>query len=179
MTRLSALLLMLLLTAALAFACGDDDEEDVPDENEQTATASPQAGGEETDDSQEPIVTAPATPPELDGEVVTTDSGLQYIDVVVGTGDAPTNTSSVVVHYTGWLAADGTKFDSSVDRGEPAQFPAGNLIPGFTEGLLGMKEGGTRRLIIPAELGYGAGGSPPVIPPNADLIFDVQLITVI
>jgi peptidylprolyl isomerase len=179
MIRLTALLLALLLVTAGAFACGDDDEEDIPEDNETTAASSPADGEEETDDATVPAMTAPATPPEIDGEVITTDSGLQYIEITEGTGNMPTMASAVVVHYTGWLEADGTKFDSSVDRGEPASFQMNGVIPGFSEGLLTMKEGGKRRLIIPPELGYGAAGSPPVIPPNATLIFDIELITVI
>ena len=178
MIRLTPLLLVLLLMAT-ALACGDDDEEDVPEDNEQTATASVADGEAETDDATAPAMTAPATPPEIDGEVITTDSGLQYIEITEGTGAMPTTASSVVVHYTGYLEADGSKFDSSVDRGQQASFEVGGVIPGFAEGLLTMKEGGKRRLIIPPELGYGAAGSPPVIPPNATLIFDVELITVI
>ena len=179
MRRLRGALLLVIVVIAIGFACGDDDEEDVPD-NDETLTASPQDGGEETDvTTEEPRVTAPASPPELDGEVITTESGLQYIEIEEGSGRAPTEASTVIIHYTGWLAADGTKFDSSVDRGQQASFPLNRVIAGFAEGILTMKEGGTRRLIIPSELGYGAAGSPPVIPPDADLIFDVELITVI
>ena len=112
-------------------------------------------------------------------------SGLQKIDVVVGTG-AEARSGSVQVHYTGWLhdpsQADGhgKKFDSSVGRGQPFEFRlgAGQVIRGWDEGVAGMKEGGKRTLIIPPEMGYGARGAGGVIPPNATLVFDVELVKV-
>lgn len=121
---------------------------------------------------------APSTPPEVSGEIITTESGLQYIDIREGTGAQPTTADKVQIWYTGWLQSDGTKFDSAVDRGIPAVFDVTGVIDGFTEGLLGMKEGGIRRLIIPPELGYGdqQQGS---IPPGSTLIFDVELLMVI
>jgi FKBP-type peptidyl-prolyl cis-trans isomerase len=110
-----------------------------------------------------------------DGE----EGGLEIIDIEVGTGDSPQPGQTVVVHYTGWLA-DGTKFDSSLDRGQPFEFVlgAGRVIAGWDEGLASMKVGGQRRLIIPPELGYGEQGYPPVIPPNAQLIFDIELLEI-
>jgi peptidylprolyl isomerase len=117
------------------------------------------------------------------GKVVTTPSGLKIIDTKVGTG-APCNPGQIcVMHYTGWLyqnGAKGQKFDSSVDRGEPFEFPLGKhqVIAGWEEGVAGMKVGGKRTLIIPPELGYGARGAGGVIPPNATLIFDVELLNV-
>lgn len=110
---------------------------------------------------------------------VTTASGLKYIDEVVGTGDNPRPGQNVTVHYTGTLE-NGTKFDSSVDRGQPYPFRigTGSVIKGWDEGVMTMKVGGKRRLIIPAKLGYGAAGRPPDIPPNATLIFEVQLLSV-
>ena len=113
------------------------------------------------------------------GSEVTTASGLKYIDEVVGTGDSPKPGQNVTVHYTGTLV-DGTKFDSSVDRGQPYTFRigTGGVIKGWDEGIMTMKPGGKRRLIIPAELGYGASGNPPKIPPNATLLFEVELRSV-
>ena len=96
----------------------------------------------------------------------------------MGTGEEAQTGQTVSVHYTGWLA-DGTKFDSSLDRGQPLTFVlgAGQMIPGFDEGVAGMKVGGMRRLILPPDLAYGPQGRPPVIPPNAELTFDVQLVS--
>ena len=106
-----------------------------------------------------------------------TESGLEYIDHVVGTGDSPRMDQQVTVHYTGTLAANGKKFDSSVDRGAPTSFPMNAVIKGFSEGLSTMQVGGKRTVYIPANLGYGAGGGGP-IPPNADLIFEIELIAI-
>ena len=110
---------------------------------------------------------------------VTTESGLKYEDLVEGTGAEAVAGKTVTVHYTGWLT-DGQKFDSSKDRNDPFVFPlgAGHVIRGWDEGVQGMKVGGTRRLVIPAELGYGARGAGGVIPPNATLLFEVELLAV-
>jgi peptidylprolyl isomerase len=113
---------------------------------------------------------------------MTTSSGLQIIDTTIGTGASPSG-KTAVVHYTGWLyenGAKGRKFDSSVDRGQPFEFPvgAGRVIRGWDEGVASMKVGGKRTLIIPPELGYGARGAGGVIPPNATLMFDVELLGV-
>ena len=112
----------------------------------------------------------------LDGSTKT-GSGLEYVDHVVGTGDSPRMDQQVTVHYTGTLAANGKKFDSSVDRGAPATFPMNAVIKGFSEGLSTMQVGGKRTIYIPSDLGYGPGGGGP-IPPNADLIFELELIEI-
>jgi len=114
---------------------------------------------------------------------ITTASGLQYEDTQIGEGAVASAGQYVAVHYTGWLYNDGVvgaKFDSSKDRGQPFQFPlgGGRVIKGWDEGVQGMKIGGVRRLIIPAALGYGARGAGGVIPPNATLLFEVELISV-
>jgi FKBP-type peptidyl-prolyl cis-trans isomerase len=110
-------------------------------------------------------------------DVVVTPSGLQYVDLVTGSGQIAKSGDMAVVHYTGWLK-DGTKFDSSKDRNTPFQFSlgAGEVIKGWDEGVVGMKIGGTRKLIIPPELGYGARGAGRVIPPSSILTFEVELL---
>jgi FKBP-type peptidyl-prolyl cis-trans isomerase FkpA len=117
----------------------------------------------------------------LMSNITTTASGLQYEDTVLGTGAIAKAGQNVKVHYTGWLYNDGvqgTKFDSSKDRGQPFEFSlgAGQVIRGWDEGVQGMSVGGTRRLIIPAALGYGARGAGGVIPPNATLLFEVDFL---
>lgn len=112
-----------------------------------------------------------------DSKAKFTTTGLRYIETEVGTGAQPTRESTVLVHYRGRLT-NGSQFDSSYDRGQPIAFPVGGVIPGFSEGILGMREGGKRTLYIPWALGYGVAGNPPVIPPRADLVFDVELIEV-
>ena len=113
-------------------------------------------------------------------DTITTDSGLQYVDTQVGAGEPAKAGDTVRVHYTGTLE-DGSKFDSSVDRGQPFEFPlgAGMVIAGWDEGVAGMMPGGKRTLTIPADLGYGASGVPGAIPPNATLIFDVELLEIV
>jgi len=115
------------------------------------------------------------------GKIVTTPSGLTITDTHEGTGPSPQTGQICVMHYTGWLyenGAKGKKFDSSVDRGQPFEFPigTGRVIKGWDEGVASMKVGGKRTLVIPPELGYGARGAGGVIPPNATLVFDVELL---
>ena len=131
------------------------------------------------------IAAAPPPPPESptevsEGDLTTTDSGLQYAELAAGDGEVAEAGDTVSVHYTGWLE-DGTQFDSSLSRGLPFEFTlgAGQVIPGWDEGVAGMAIGESRQLIIPAELGYGEAGSGGVIPPNATLIFEVELLDVL
>jgi peptidylprolyl isomerase len=126
---------------------------------------------------------ASAATAEMAAKTVTTASGLQISDSKVGTGAAPKTGQTCVMHYTGWLYENGQKgkkFDSSVDRGEPFEFPIGTrrVIAGWDEGVATMKVGGKRTLIIPPALGYGARGAGGAIPPNATLIFEVELLGV-
>jgi FKBP-type peptidyl-prolyl cis-trans isomerase len=126
-------------------------------------------------DANDPNTYAPT---KVEGAGKKLPSGVEYWDIVVGTGATATFGKMVGVHYTGWLA-DGTKFDSSVDRGKPVAFPlgVGKVIRGWDDGIVGMKVGGKRQLRVPASAGYGARGDGKV-PPNAVLIFDVQLLAV-
>jgi len=130
------------------------------------------------------VVSAPLETLAADmGRIVTTPSGLQYTDSQIGNGASPRSGQTCVMHYTGWLYKDGVKgkkFDSSLDHGQPFEFRIGRgmVIAGWDEGVATMRAGGKRTLIIPPELGYGARGAGGVIPPNATLIFDVELLEV-
>jgi peptidylprolyl isomerase len=127
------------------------------------------------------VATTGDGPPPVAGTEVATDSGLSYIEVIPGTGASPTVGDTVSVHYTGWLAAEGTEFDSSYDRNTPFEFVVGadplDVIAGWDEGLRLMKEGGSTRLIIPSDLAYGPTGQG-IIPADATLIFDVELLAI-
>ncbi len=167
------ILIGLSLLLALSFglvACSDsDDDEDVQPTTEQVgeeATPIPSTLDLPTTDG----------PPPTDAEETTTDSGLIIIDLSVGDGAEVPAQATVNVYYSGWLE-DGTVFDSAVERGEPISFPLSGVIAGWTEGIPGMKEGGTRRLIIPPDLAYGEGGTGG-IPPNATLTFDIELLAI-
>lgn len=120
-----------------------------------------------------------AAEPKKESKMITTESGLKYLDLVVGSGASPVKGKQVTVHYTGTLE-DGTQFDSSFDRKKPFVFVIGvrQVIKGWDEGVMGMKVGGKRKLVIPANLGYGARGAGRTIPPNATLLFDVELLDV-
>ncbi|RKX32565.1 MAG: FKBP-type peptidyl-prolyl cis-trans isomerase [Candidatus Zixiibacteriota bacterium] len=168
--RFWVLLLSVLLMAGMIACAGNKTETDTSKDVEVK---------EEATDTLTEAAPSATTYTELAGDTVTTQSGLKYIDAVVGEGKSPTNGSQVQVHYTGWLP-DGKKFDSSVDRGQPFAFQigVGQVIKGWDQGVMTMKEGGKRRLIIPPELAYGERGAGGVIPPNATLIFDVELLQV-
>lgn len=135
---------------------------------------SPEGGGSSP---STPASTLPGEP--ASGALQTTPSGLQYVMLKEGSGDKPAPGATVSVHYTGYLM-DGTKFDSSVDRGQPIQFPLGQqqVIAGWDEGIALLNKGAKAKLVIPPDLAYGATGSPPVIPANATLVFDVELVDV-
>ncbi|MEX2081092.1 MAG: FKBP-type peptidyl-prolyl cis-trans isomerase [Dehalococcoidia bacterium] len=171
MRRILALSLLPLISLALAVACGGDDDDTVPSGQAATPTTggAPASGG---------------TPVTIDPSVALQDptatgTGLLYEDITVGGGDMPAEGKQVSVHYTLWLA-DGTLVQSSVDIGQPLTYVVGQigLIDGWEEGLATMREGGTRRLQIPPDLGYGPGGFPPDIPGNATLVFELQLLEV-
>ena len=163
---LLCLLVLLCLPAAPVFAQGSASDLIAPSES----TIAPS-----TPNEAESTI-APSTPNET---VTTTASGLQYIDIEVGTGPSPETGQTVKVHYTGTLE-DGTEFDSSVRRNRPFEFiiGIGQVIKGWDEGVMSMKVGGKRQLTIPPDLGYGSRGAGGVIPPNATLKFDVELLDI-
>jgi peptidylprolyl isomerase len=136
-------------------------------------------GSSKPTESTSAIAPSTSAPMKVTGTPTTTASGLQYWDIAAGSGPTAAPGNTVKVHYSGFLT-NGQKFDSSRDRGEPFSFPlgAGQVIKGWDEGVAGMKVGGQRQLRIPPDLGYGSAGANGVIPPNATLIFDVELLGV-
>jgi len=166
-----ALPVVALVALVLASVLGSDDEAAVSQPSVTASTVSATPPG------QTPRGSPPASPPEVSGETVTTASGLQYIDLQPGTGATPQAGQTVIAEYTGWLQSDGTLFDSSFNRDTSFEFAlgTGGVIPGWDEGFATMQVGGKRRLILPPDLAYGASGSG-AIPPNATLIFDVELV---
>jgi len=147
-------------------------------ESEASKTVEPSQDVSSPQETEEPVDVARKLGTETDADVVAAESGLQYIDVKVGDGDEAKSGEVVSVHYTGWLVS-GKKFDSSVDRGQPFEFPlgAGRVIKGWDEGVAGMKVGGIRKLIIPSDLGYGNRSVGP-IPAGSTLISEVELLGV-
>lgn len=169
-------LLLAVLLLAGAAGCQSDDTSKTETATTETAatekTVTDATDVNETTDGGETVEAYV-----MDGSEVTTESGLKYVDEVVGEGASPNKGDMVSVHYSGFLE-DGTKFDSSVDRGKPFEFKIGmgQVIKGWDEGVMTMKIGGKRKLIIPPELGYGARGAGGVILPNATLVFDIELL---
>ena len=161
--------LALVFVLITAVACGSSTDEQTTENGESMTTESglqPAPPG------------APEAPTAVDeADYTVTDSGLKYYDLVAGIGEPPQPGDNVSVHYTGWLT-DGTKFDSSLDRGQPFSFPLGQgrVIAGWDEGVANMTPGTVRQLVIPPELGYGESGLSGVIPANATLIFEVELL---
>lgn len=175
--RFTAIVLALGVMAALA-GCKEQEKSTSTSTSTTTSTSTAAPAATPTEHaSMTPPAQAPN--PSSANDTITTASGLKYLILKVGDGAIATKGMTAVVHYTGWLT-NGTKFDSSVDRGQPfpVQLGAGRVIQGWEEGLDGMRVGEKRKLIIPPQLGYGAQGAGGVIPPDATLIFDVELLSV-
>ncbi len=175
------LFIMLTLLAFMvgSVVCSDSTEVKTKDTTEVKSEDTTEVKTETAEENEQPA----AADKQKTVEVITTESGLRYIDHVVGDGDEAVKGTTVEVHYTGWLqekdGSKGKKFDSSKDRDQPFSFSLpGRVIAGWNEGVAGMKVGSMRELIIPSDLAYGPQGRPPIIPPNATLIFDVELLKV-
>ena len=166
---------ILLLAALAGLALAGCKESSTTESSSSTSTGASAV----TPAPSEPATGTPATSGATEGQERTLPGGLKVTDVKVGSGPMAESGNTVAVHYTGWLL-DGTKFDSSVDRGQPLMFQlgAGRVISGWEEGIKGMRVGGKRKLTIPPSMGYGSRGFPPVIPPDATLQFDVELMDV-
>jgi FKBP-type peptidyl-prolyl cis-trans isomerase len=172
-----------VLVAVLAFgltACGSESTESSSTESSSTASSSTESTTAPSSASASDAAPSGGPTPVADTAFTTSQNGLKIYDFTTGDGAEATEGDRVTVHYTGWLASDSTKFDSSRDRGEPFQFNlgAGEVIQGWDQGVQGMSVGGTRQLVIPPDLGYGARGAGGAIPPNATLIFEVELLEV-
>lgn len=178
MKYLSSTLVALVVASSLAGCGGGDSTQTTTNETSTTTSTSttPSTTASATTNTANAGTDMPVVDP---AKLKTTPSGLQYEDVVTGNGSSPQTGQQVQVHYTGWLTS-GKKFDSSVDRGQPFEFTIGQgqVIKGWDEGVATMKTGGTRVLVIPAPLAYGERGAGADIPPNAPLIFKVQLLGV-
>ncbi len=170
-------LLLAIAFSVLVAGCG------YPDPGASASSGGPAAGTDIPTPTPSPT---PSVSPSPGGDdfnagkglqVVTLPDGLKYIDIVAGSGAKPGTGDTITVHYTGWLS-NGTKFDSSRDRGTPATFQigVGAVIPGWDEAVITMKVGGKRKLILPPALGYGTAGQPPTIPANSTLVFVVELL---
>jgi peptidylprolyl isomerase len=188
--RKALLIVLLLVLACLAAACAKKAVQSAGsfETTVQPAKAAATAEAPKTDTAKkvessatEPPAAKTETAKTAAGEVgklVTTASGLQYIDQKIGTGKSPRIGEDILVNYRGTLKKDGKEFDSSAKAGGPAFLNLGAVIPGWQEGLKTMREGGKRKLIIPSALGYGKRGSPPVIGPDEDLVFEIELVKV-
>ncbi|MBN2227143.1 MAG: FKBP-type peptidyl-prolyl cis-trans isomerase [candidate division Zixibacteria bacterium] len=176
MLKLTLVFALLLSLGAMA---GDTDQKDDVKATEAQKITAEAKQPADTDAVKKPAQETAKQAEKAAVDTVTTKTGLQYIDLKVGEGESPKTGDKVKVHYTGWLV-NGKKFDSSVDRDQPFVFDIGKgrVIKGWDEGVMTMKVGGKRRLIIPPELGYGNRGAGGVIPPGATLIFDVELLDI-
>ena len=174
-------IMLIVISLLLVTACNKQDDQ-VKSETAETESAMAVAQEPEINVESETVSETSVENKEMDipmGDLITTATGLQYFDHVVGTGDIPGQGDVVVAHYTGTLL-DGSKFDSSVDRGKPFEFPLGmgRVIKGWDEGFSTMKVGGKRKLVIPSELGYGSRAMGDKIPANSTLVFEVELLDI-